>query len=826
MSSNAIVSISEHFLCLSVSRPVVAPPRAERWRPQFRRIARRQNVRSFVVLALAMLSQYLQGQMCIPLTRNKIPFSYIIDTKAGDAASHTDDKWVLSDQSVRYLANPSTVPYMPPEVDHDKWILPGRLQSQALVGDTLWIGTTDGVVRYRVNEPDIPVKLSNPQSANGKPDTIDHISTAFDMVLLSGPNGVYRYSGTNSTQADHTTLPPGRAYGDGPYWWVTASDVYILPKDLSVGNSVLHDEVGIEPIAAGGYLWFPDKKEGLIAISGSGVTHPVEKISGEVSDFASAPMDDAHTLAARIWVATKEGLWRISVDHSGGSNNNVTVQKEQISGQIAKLLLLKDRLFYSLCSAIDSGSDGQNHCSTIVYEVLIENGKLQPLKNKAIASSAGTNWILDSAGATLYVPTQERLRIYTWKQSAADSAPPPRYDYSTSFVQLWGPELLLGSALTTQKQPKSTTDGPQAPLTDKFADLCRFVPKAKLIVKLQGEGFGWYFNFFGEKILVGSELRVSPQVNLFALDPGILKICPGSCEKDDWQNYLPSPASSDLFTIVKLEYLLRDGNSQDKQTYNDEVLIISGYLFWITCGVISFISASALLIYLAGRDDSRTSKIARKLLFQVLSDSAWVAWINLPVQIATYFETGLWWFVRPILIQGSNSAVKITETDEAVVSETSRKDDDEVTIVIYDCLQDETYARASSISKIVATDSLKNVRSWRLPVTVRLGEMQDGDMKKALLQMLQPARLENSTLADRLLQSRRLILLFLGSEQAIGSEPSEEKDGVTAILQAARSQASRSVIISPVVPAWKLSFIPKVIKSAAAAASSGTENEP
>jgi hypothetical protein len=177
------------------------------------------------------------------------------------------------------------------------------------------------------------------------------------------------------------------------------------------------------------------------------------------------------------------------------------------------------------------------------------------------------------------------------------------------------------------------------------------------------------------------------------------------------------------------------------------------------------------------------------------------------VQIVSSFEVGLWWFARPVLIRILGNPVESTPADREVVTAISREIDDETALVIYECPQDEESERASSLCKIVASHSVTNNRSWRLPLPVRLEEMPDSDIKKALLQRLQPLSLDNATLADRLLRSRRIVLVFLGSAR-LG-----HKIAAPAIMQAARGQSSRSVIITSVAPTWGLSSVSKSIKS-------------
>ena len=638
---------------------------------------------------------------------------------------------------------------------------------------------------------------------------IDQISTAFDMVLLSGLNGVYRYSAAESTQeAYRTGLPPGRAYGTGPYWWVTKSDVYLLPKGLSLASSILHEEAADEPIVAGGYLWFTSKKGALFAISETGASQTVDKVSGAVTTVGIAQADDDRKLATDAWVATDQGLWRVPLNRSDTALTLSAPHEELREGGIRKLLVLRDRIFYSVCSQRDA-------CQPSVWEAPVEKGQLNRAQIHQVASSAGDFWLLNSAGDTLYVPTQDKLISYSLGKRQSTTV----YNHSTRFVETWGTQLLLGSALQTQKPVASTAPlasaAPEvAMVSDRFANLCRLVPDAELSVKFEGaELLDWYAAPLGIKVLVGSNLKVLPTVHQISKPPlafekGALQICSAPCAKEeDWKDSIISPGSSASIASNTFDFSLRDRLSQDKQAFTGRVIVVSQSAFWSFFGILLFVSASTVLVFLAGKDDSEASRLARRILFQVLPDSEWVAWINLPVQIVTSFETGLWWFVRPVLIQASKNLVESTTADSAVAAATSRENDDETALVIYECPHDESSARASSICKIVASHSFANKRSWRLPVTVRLDEMPDGDIKKALLQRLQPLSLDNATLADRLLRSRRMVLLFLGSEQL------EDKIAAPAILQAARGQVSRFVIITSVVPAWGLSSISKRIKS-------------
>jgi hypothetical protein len=760
-------------------------------------------------LALAIVFQEARAQMCIPLTPNPIQFSSVSNSKARNMIPlETVDKWVLSDQSVHYLSADGY---------RGSWFLPGQPQSHAVIGDTFWIGTTNGMVRYRVDEPSVGLDFldASSQSPQGRESAqhlaIDQISTAFDMVLLSGLNNVYRYSAAESTtEAYRTGLPPGRAYGSDPYWWVTKSDVYLLPKGLSLGSSILHEETADEPIVAGGYLWLTTKKGALFAISETGASQAIGRISGAVTTTAILQTDDDRKLATDVWVATDQGLWRVPLDRSDKGLVTLSAPYEELKqGGIRKLLVLQDRLFYSICSRRDP-------CQPSVWEALVEKGQLDRAQVHLVASSASDSWLLNSAGDTLYIPTQDRLINYSL--SKRESTFP--YPYSTRFVETWGTQLLMGSALETQKPMASTTLSSAGAnitvptVTDRFANLCRLVPDAELSVRLEGaELLDWYAAPLGMKVLVGSNLRVLPTVHRMSkpplvVDNGALQICSAPCVKDeDWKDSIISPGSAASIASNTFDFYLRDRMSQDKTPFTVRLIVISQSAFWSTLGVVLFVAASAVLVFYAGKDDSVAGELARKILFRVLSDSAWVAWINLPVQVVTSFEVGLWWFVRPVLIRILSNPVESTPADCEVVTAISRENDDETALVIYECPQDEESERASSLCKIVASDSVTKNRSWRLPVPVRLEEIPDSDIKKALLQRLQPLSLDNATLADRLLRSRRIVLVFLGSAR-LG-----RKIAAPAIMQAARGQTSRSVIITSVAPTWGLSSVSKSIKS-------------
>jgi hypothetical protein len=761
-------------------------------------------------LALAISSQEARAQMCIPLTPNPIQFSSVSSSKARNMVPiETVDKWVLSDQSVHYL---STDGY------RATGSLPGQPLSHAVIGDTFWIGTTSGIVRYRVDEPNLGLDFldASSQSPQGRESAqhlaIDQISTAFDVVLLSGLNNVYRYSAAESTkEAYRTGLPPGRAYGNDPYWWVTKSDVYLLPKGLSLGGSILHEETADEPIVAGGYLWLTTKKGALFAISETGAWQAVGKIPGAVTTTAILQTDDDQKLPTDVWVATDQGLWRVPLDRSDKGLVTLSAPYEELkSGGIRKLLVLQDRLFYSVCSQRDP-------CQPSVWEALVEKGHLDRAQVHKVASSAGDFWLLNSAGDTLYIPTQDKLIGYSL--SNRQSTIP--YDHSTRFVETWGTQLLMGSALQTQKPVTSTpalagvnNDTSVSMVSDRFANLCRLVPDAELSVKFEGaELLDWYAAPFGIRVLVGNTLRVLPTVHQISkptlvFEKGALQVCAPCAKEDDWKDSITSAGSAASVASNTFDFSIRDRMSQDKKEFNDvRVIVISQSAFWSALGVVLFVAASAVLVFYAGKDDSGAGELARKILFRVLPDSQWVAWINLPVQIVTSFEVGLWWFVRPVLIRISSNPVESTPADSEVVTAISRESDDETALVIYECPQDEEFERASSLCKIVASDSVTNNRSWKLPVPVRLEEMPDSDIKKALLQRLQPFSLDNATLADRLLRSRRIVLVFLGSAR-LG-----DKIAAPAIMQSARGQISRSVIITLGAPTWGLSSVSKNIKS-------------
>jgi hypothetical protein len=301
------------------------------------------------------------------------------------------------------------------------------------------------------------------------------------------------------------------------------------------------------------------------------------------------------------------------------------------------------------------------------------------------------------------------------------------------------------------------------------------------------------------------------------------RICLEACEKEEnWkESSVISPASSDSGLSKTLSFSVRDRKGQDKH-FSARVIIISQTAFWSFCGSLLFVVASILLVVLAGKNDSAVSRLARRILFQVLPDSGWASRVNLPIQIVTSLEPGLWWCIRPVLIQAASSVVEEWETDKAVAAATYR--DDNATLVIYECPRDESSARALSVSRIVAKEALASKEFWRLPVTVRLDEISDADVKKALMQTLQPAFLDNATFADRLLRSRRIVFLFLGSDQLGSPDHPVEKSPIPSILQTARGQASRSVLLTAVAPAVQISFIPKIIKGVSVPASAKPES--
>jgi hypothetical protein len=322
---------------------------------------------------------------------------------------------------------------------------------------------------------------------------------------------------------------------------------------------------------------------------------------------------------------------------------------------------------------------------------------------------------------------------------------------------------------------------------------------------------------------VGSNLKIVPTVHQsnsppLVLDQKGLQICTAPCTKDDeWKENATIVGGSAWIASNTFAYRLRNRMSQDNVPFGGRVILISQSAFWSFWGTVLLVGASSGLIALAGKNDSKGSHLARKILFRLVPDVGPASWLNQPLFIATAFDVGLWWFVRPMLLQISQKSVENSGADGAVATATVEKRADETALVIYECLHDESVERAASICKIISTSSLLRNQAWRLPLMVRLEEQPDGDIKKALIQRLQSFGLDNSTFAERLIRSRRIIFVFLGSEEL------KDKVPVPAVLQAARGQASRSVIVTAAVPAWVPSGISINIQSVRTAASRNLE---
>jgi len=763
------------------------------------------RLRSLVVLVLALPAS-VTAQLCLPVSPQPIQFSALLEVRNPSAnPTGPGDTWILSDQSVHHLSEDGSI---------TAWALPGQPQPNAVVvvGDSVWIGTTAGAVRYRRDEPNVTVEFVDAGSQRGSASqsqsspVIDNISVAFDSILLSSSEGVYRFDmATPNHRAYRTTLPPGRAYGHGPHWWVTQTGVYLLSKTFSVAAPASSEEPGIDPVVASGYLWVASKRGRLVAISDNGVAEPVPDLVGPVRTLGVAQIGSNYGLASDVWVATDQALWRVRIDVAGSGPSKLIVNEEAAEPHIKKLLVLKDRLFFSRCSKRDA-------CSPSLWERLISDGKLNVAEEAhSVADATSDFWAQNSTNNGLYVPTENGLISYSFATRKAEVL----YGYATRFVQTWGAKVLLGSPLEAQRTPLTTNasistslrDTVPVAIGDRFANLCRLEPSATVSARFEGtELFDWYIEPLGIKTLLGNSLRASPILAQndrlpLAVKPGDLQICNAPCKKEeDWSSSATLSGSSTWIASQTFNYQLRRGKGGEEFTLSGRIILIPQLVLWSFCGGVIFVGLSSVLVMFAGLTNARWSHVARVILFRIMPDglpgSALPSWLNLPILIVTSIDTGLWWFVRPILLYGSEYRAAVTAADRQVVSDASTKSFKETSLVVYQCLPDEAEERAGAIRRVLGEASLRDIGTWRMPLIVRLDELPDADVKKALLQYLHQFTCDNNTLADRLLRSGRIVYVFIGSEELKGKVPS------AAILQASRLQSSRSIVVTSTVPTW------------------------
>jgi len=404
------------------------------------------------------------------------------------------DAWVLSNHSV----------YRVPLHGHvDTWSLQGQLQRDAFVvyRGAVFVGTTEGVMRFAPDEPDVSLDFRDGASGpigNARP-AIYFASVAFDTVLLSGLNTVYAV-GKSGKDASRTSLPPGRAYGQNPYWWVTKSGVYRLAPDFSVSEPLTIEQPASDPVVVAERLWFASHSYRLISVPKDARAEAVPNIPGRVLSVSAAQGVDGGT----VWAATDKALERVHLTGTAKDRPTFIVSDEVTEGNIEKVLVLGDRLFFRRCATQNDPKDSDRGCSPTVLEELIANGHVDRAQEREVAKGAGDFWMADAETGVLYVPTDKGLIKYLFAKRKADT-----YDRPSRFVFQWGASLLLGSALPAEtiQQPAAGAVPENPPgRGDRFANLCAFEPDAKLSAKLSGaDAFDWYVELFGTHILYGAD---------------------------------------------------------------------------------------------------------------------------------------------------------------------------------------------------------------------------------------------------------------------------------------------------------------------------------
>lgn len=473
------------------------------------------------------------------------------------------------------------------------------------------------------------------------------------------------------------------------------------------------------------------------------------------------------------------------------------VSDEVTEGNIEKVLVLADRLFFRRCAALDDPKDSGKGCSPTVLEKLIVNGRVHGAGERTVAQGAGDFWIADSQAGILYVPTAKALIKYVFAKGNPDNL----YDRPTRFVFPWGASLLLGSALAAERIPPPAAGAPAASppgLGDRFANLCAFEPNAQLSAKFSGaDAFDWYIEPFGTPILIGGKLLLTanppPQdPTLPAPDQGSLQICAASCDKEDsWNRTATITGGSGWVTPQTFDYTLRSRQTGDKsEPWHGRIFFVSQEALWGFLGGFAAVAAGIVLVWLAGGGESPAIVAVRRLLFQTLPASGKLAYVNIPLGILLFFDVGVWWFLRPVLRNLSGNETSKTGVDKAVADATRKDGLDDAYIVAYDLPRDEAKERSVAVCRIIATASLTNDGAWRLPLIVPLSEFPDGDVKKALEQLLQRFNLKNTIFVDRIIDSRRIVYLFTGADDL------KDKAPWSALLQYAHSQRSRSVIVT------------------------------
>lgn len=742
------------------------------------------GVSSLSYFLLLILAPGLQASLCVPLgDAQPIRFSTVLTTEHDSSFSVPPDAWVLSDHKVYRLSEGGKI---------DVWPLQGQLQRDAFVvhKNSIFMGTTQGAMHFAPKESAVSLTFRDggPGTPQITPPAVYFASAAFDTVLLSGMTNVYAIFNSGK-DAVRVSLPPGQAYGHGPYWWVTRKGVYRLSADLSVSAPLSLEQPASVPVVVDDRLWFASQSYKLISISKDGDANVVPGIPGRV-------LNAVQGTAKEVWAATDQALKRIEVTATPNSPSQFLVTDEVKEGNIGRVLVLNDRLFYGRCKGCGDSS---------VLEKLLVNGHADETEARTVANGAGDFWIADAQAGVLYVPTETALIRYTFASRKADVF----YNRSARFVFQWGLSLLLGSSLAEESIPQTAAGAPlpnSSGLGDRFANLCALEQDAQLWAKFSGAGsFDWYFEPFGKPILLGTTLLLTPMPppKSSAL-PGPLQICTGTCKDGNWSPTASISAASGW--AQTFDYTVRSQQTGDKSyPLPGRIFFISQGTFWSFLAGCASVLTGLVLVWLAGRGESPATVSARKFLFEIFPDSGALARVNLPVAVLTSLDAGLWWFLRPVFRRLSESEIVATDLEISVATATRKTGPDNTSVVVYDSLPAQAEQHSIAICKIIASEG---GGLWRMPLVVRLNELNDGDVKKALLMQLQGFNLNNSMFADRIIRSRRMVYVFIGGDEL------KDKLPMAAVLQSARSQQSRSVIVTANPSQWEKSPLYKTFRGA------------
>jgi hypothetical protein len=314
---------------------------------------------SFVLLFL-VLSPKLRASICVPLGDGVIHFSTVLRIQPAASSSAPVDAWVLSNHSVYRVS---------PQGHVDTWSLQGQLQRDAFVvyRGAVFVGTTEGAMRFAPDEPDVSLDFRDGVSGalgNSRP-AIYFASVAFDTVLLSGMSSVYAVD-KSGKDAFRISLPPGRAYGQNPYWWVTKSGVYRLAADFSVSEPLTIEQPASDPVVVADRLWFASHSYRLISVPKDAPADLVPNLPGRVLSVSATQGADPST----VWAATDKALERVHLTGTAKDRPTFIVSDEVTEGNIEKVLVLADRLFFRRCATQNDPKDSDKGCSPTVLEEL------------------------------------------------------------------------------------------------------------------------------------------------------------------------------------------------------------------------------------------------------------------------------------------------------------------------------------------------------------------------------------------------------------------------------------------------------------------------